>query len=113
MWPEELSKQFGRAWEELPNKPERPLTLLVVGPEEETDSFYLGAHAPELSATEVELIHRIRLDVTREECAEGLRHNEVVRFALTRLERDLQGVGRRMVIAQMCGRGHKHTTAGA
>jgi hypothetical protein len=103
MRPEELSKQFGRAWEELPNKPERSLTLLVVGPDGETDSFYLGAHAPELSAADVELIHRLWLDVTREECAEGLRHNEVVRFAMSRLERDLRGVGRRLVILQMCG----------
>jgi len=111
MRPEGLSKQFGRAWEELPDRPERPLALLVVGPEGETDAFYLGAHAPELSAAEVELLHRIWLDVTREECAESLRHNEVVRFALARLERDLRGVGRRLVISQMCSPGRGRTAS--
>jgi len=113
MTPGEQAKLLGRAWDELPNRPGHPLTLLVVGPDSEIDSFYLGAHAPELSAAEVELLHKIWLDVTREECGEDLPHGEVVRFALARLERDLQGVGRRLVIAQLCAPQRKQTHADA
>jgi hypothetical protein len=113
MPPEEQAKLLGRAWEELPNKPDHPVNLLVVGAEGRTDSFYVGAHAPELTPAEVELIHKIWLDVTREECGESLRHNEVVRFALVRLERDLQGMGRLVVIAQLCAPRRKQTPADA
>jgi amino acid transporter len=50
MPPEEQARLLGRAWEELPNKPGRPVALLVVGPDGRTNTFHLGAHAPEPSA---------------------------------------------------------------
>ena len=51
--PEEQAELLARAWEELPNKPGHSVTLLVAGPDGGTDSFYLGAHAPELSISEL------------------------------------------------------------
>jgi hypothetical protein len=50
MPPEEQARLLGRAWEELPNKPGHPVALLIVGPDGRTDTFHLGAHAPEPSA---------------------------------------------------------------
>jgi amino acid transporter len=50
MPPEEQARLLGRAWEELPNKPGHPVALLIVGPDGRTNTFHLGAHAPEPSA---------------------------------------------------------------
>jgi amino acid transporter len=100
MTPEEQARLLGEAWEELPNKPERQVLFRVIDPDGTVHDFYLGAHAPELSGADVNLIHRLWLDVTREPGAGEVHHVDVVVVALTRLEGELRGEERGEVLDQ-------------
>jgi amino acid transporter len=101
--PEEQARRLGEAWEELPNKPGRQVLFRVIEPDGKAYDFYLGAHAPELTDAEVNLIHRLWLDVTREHGGEDLHHKEIVTLALSRLADDLKGANRRGVLEQLFG----------
>lgn len=84
---------MGRAWERLPEKARRQVRLRIVGPSGHEQSFDLGAHAPDFTEDDVSLIHRIWLDVSKVPARRKVRHRDVVRVALDRLERDLRGQG--------------------
>src|SRR5881227_927933 len=88
MSPEEQARRLGEAWEALPNRPQRQVLFRVIDPDGETRDFYLGAHAPDLTDEEVNLIHRLWLEVTRDN-EEDIHHKDIVTLALSRLEREL------------------------
>ena len=91
MTPREQARELGRAWERLPEKPFRKVWLKIVGPENQVYSVYLGAHPPALTVDDIGLIHMIWLQVSRVPARQRVRHRDVVRVALDRLERDLRG----------------------
>jgi len=88
---QEQARQLGRAWERLAEKPRRQVRFSVMGPEHSESSFYLGAHAPALTEEDVQLIHRIWLEVSKVPARSRVHHRDVVRVALERLFRDLHG----------------------
>jgi len=94
MAPEEQAKHIGDAWERLPKKPSRQVTIHVVDPAGAVDDFTLGAHAPALADADVDLIHNLWLDATKTGGVEGLHHREIVTVALARLAEDLKGASR-------------------
>jgi hypothetical protein len=94
MTPEEQAKRLGEAWEDLPHKPKHQVCFRVVEPDGRAEEFYLGAHAPRLADEDVDLIHRLWLDVTHERGMEEVRHREIVTVALTRLAEEMKGGGR-------------------
>jgi amino acid transporter len=100
MSPQEQARRIGDAWEKLPYKPKRQFAFKVVDPGGEVQEFIVGAHAPALSAEEIQLIHALWLDVTHESGVEDLRHKDVVRIALERLRNDLS-VERQGVLAEL------------
>jgi amino acid transporter len=83
------SRLLGKAWERLAEKPRRQVCFRILGPREAPEVFYLGAHSPELTEGDVNLIHKIWLDVVRVPARKRVHHRDVVRVALERLERDL------------------------
>lgn len=87
---QEQARQVGRAWERLPEKPRRQVRLSIVDDGRE-HAVYLGAHAPILTESDVDLIHRIWLKVSKIPSRRRVHHRDVVRVALNRLERDLRG----------------------
>ena len=89
--PQEQARELGRAWERLPEKPRRQVWLKIVGPENQSYGRYLGAHPPDLTVDDVSLIHKIRLQVSKVPARRRVRHRDVVRVALDRLDRDLRG----------------------
>ncbi|HZT57003.1 MAG TPA: APC family permease, partial [Pyrinomonadaceae bacterium] len=101
MTPEEQARRIGEAWEELPNKPERQVLFRVIEPDGQTHDFYLGAHAPDLSSEDVNLIHRLWLEVSRESGGDDVHHKEIVTVALARLDADLHGKARGSVLEQI------------
>jgi amino acid transporter len=101
--PEEQAKRLGEAWEALPSKPQHEVCFRVVEPQGETHDFYLGAHAPRLADEDINIIHKLWLEVTREKTAEDAHHKEIVTVALERLEQDLQGTERRRVLEHIGG----------
>jgi amino acid transporter len=101
--PEEQAKRLGEAWEALPSKPQHEVCFQVVELDGDTHDFYLGAHAPRLADEDINIIHKLWLEVTREKTAEAAHHKEIVTVALERLEQDLKGTERRRVLEQIGG----------
>ncbi|HKC65422.1 MAG TPA: APC family permease, partial [Pyrinomonadaceae bacterium] len=101
MTPEEQAKRIGEAWETLSNRPKRQVSFHVVEPDGRVDDFNLGAHAPKLADEDVELIHRLWLDVTKESGLNDLHHREIVALALARLAEEIKGKERKRMIDGM------------
>ena len=98
MSPADQAKRLGEAWENLPHQPRHRVSFRVVDPNGSTHDFNLGAHAPRLDDAEVNAIHKLWLDVTRQRGSERARHKEIVTVALARLEEDLKGNKRKHVL---------------
>ena len=109
MSPEEQAKRLGEAWEALPHKPKHQVCFRVVEPDGKTHDFYLGAHAPHLADDDIDVIHKLWLDVTREKDGEDAQHKEIVAVALARLEEALKGDERRRVLEQIRNLMHQRT----
>ena len=87
--PAEQGRRVGVAWEELPN-PRPSLSLEVVMPDpNESMYFNLGPHPPRLWPEDVDLAHRLWLDLVDSGAGDELRHRDVVSVALQRLKREL------------------------
>jgi hypothetical protein len=67
--------------------------------------FYLGAHAPRLTDDDINLIHRLWLDLTSQPGKEDAHHRDVVSLALAHLAADLTGPTREKLIAEFAGGG--------
>jgi amino acid transporter len=81
---EEQASRLGQAWEGLP-EPKRQFNFYVIGPSGETKVFYIGPHAPTLGPEDVELVHRLWLNMRRDPLAADLHHSDIITYALTRL----------------------------
>ena len=101
MDPEEQAKRIGEAWERLPNRPKRQVCFHVVEPDGTLDEFNLGAHAPKLADDDINLIHKLWLDVANESGMEDLRHKEIVTAALARLAEEMKGAGRKEMLDRL------------
>ncbi len=101
MTPEEQARQVGLAWEALSEKPGHSVNFRVIDAEGTSSVFSLGAHAPKLNPEDVELIHRLWLDLAQEPGFEDLHHHEVLAYALVRLHSDLSGPHRKSAIRQL------------
>ena len=101
MEPEEQAKHIGEAWERLPKKPNRQVTFHVVDPSGALDEFTLGAHVPKLADADVDLIHTLWLDATKEGGVEDLHHREIVTVALARLAEEMKGPGRQATLERL------------
>jgi hypothetical protein len=101
MSPAEQAKRLGEAWEALPHKPRHHVCFRIVEPDGKTDDFFLGAHAPHLADDDINVIHKLWLEVTHEKRGEDAHHKEIVTVALTRLEEALRGDERRGVLEQI------------
>ncbi|MGA9061929.1 MAG: APC family permease [Terracidiphilus sp.] len=84
MTAEEQAFHLGQAWESLP-EPKRQFNFYVIGSAGETKVFYIGPHAPALGPEDVELVHRLWLNMRRDPMAADLHHSEIITYALTRL----------------------------
>ena len=101
MTAEEQAKRIGEAWERLPNKPKRQVCFHVVEPDHQVDDFDIGAHAPKLADEDVNLIHKLWLDVTQERGLDDLHHKEIVTTALANLEEQMNSKGREAILDRM------------
>jgi amino acid transporter len=94
MTPDEQARRIGEAWERVPRRPRRQVTIHVADSSGTVDDFTLGAHAPTLADADVDLIHNLWLDLTKRGGIDGLHHREIVTMALTRLAEELKGPAR-------------------
>ena len=81
---EEQAFHMGQAWEALP-EPKRQFNFYVVGPGGEAKVFYIGPHAPALRPDDVQLVHRLWVNMRRDPSIPDLHHSDIITYALTRL----------------------------
>ncbi len=81
---EEQAYHVGQAWEALP-EPKRQFTFYIVKHDGEALSFHIGPHAPTIEANDVQLVHRLWLQLRRDPEMQGLHHSDIITYAITRL----------------------------
>jgi amino acid transporter len=84
MTAEDQAYHIGQAWEALP-EPKRQFNFYVVEPSGQSKVFYIGPHAPNLSPDDVQLVHRLWLNMRRDPTVSDLHHSDIITYALTRL----------------------------
>jgi amino acid transporter len=85
---EEQARQIGEGWEKLGDqKPQFNLEIHLPN----GDKIYkvLGPHAPNLTANEVHLLHRLWLRFSEVLAREELHHHDVVHFALEEVQKEI------------------------
>ena len=85
---DEQAKLTGDAWERLP-EPRPRLTLEVCAPDNSVREYALGPHTPRMRAQDVELMHKLWLDITADSKFAGAHHYHIVALALEELKREL------------------------
>ena len=85
---EEQARQIGEAWERL-GDPKPQFNLEIHLPTGDKVFKVLGPHAPNLTANEVNLLHRLWLRFSDLVQPEELHHHDVVHFALEELQKDI------------------------
>jgi len=84
MTSEEQAFRMGQAWEALP-EPKRQFNFYVVDESGQAKVFYIGPHAPRLSPDDVQLVHRLWVNMRRDPAMQELHHSDIITSALTRL----------------------------
>ena len=85
---DEQAKLLGDAWERLP-EPRPRLTLEVCAPDGAIREYAIGPHNPRLRPQDVELMHKLWLDVTSDPKYSGAHHYHIIALALEELQREL------------------------
>ena len=94
---DEQGKLTGDAWERLP-EPRPRQELEVALPDGGSLTYSLGPHTPRLRPRDLELLHKIWLDITSNPEYRGVHHYHVVALALRELERELKSGNRHQVL---------------
>jgi amino acid transporter len=82
--PEEQAFHLGQAWEALA-EPKRQFNFYVVSETGEAKNFRIGPHTPSLGADDVQLVHRLWLNLKRDASMSELHHRDIISYSLTRL----------------------------
>jgi len=97
---DEQAKLTGDAWERLP-EPRPRLSLEVCAPDNTVREFALGPHAPRMRPQDVELMHKLWLDITADPKFAGAHHYHVVALALEELKRELSTEQRTQLLEKL------------
>jgi len=84
MTAEDQAFHMGQAWEALP-QPKRQFNFCVIGADGGTKVFFIGPHAPNLSPDDIQLVHRLWLNMRRDPSVPDLHHSDITTYALARL----------------------------
>ena len=90
---DDQARLLGEAWERADKTEALHVRLVIHHRSGGTQSYYLGAHAPTLSESDLDLIHRLWLDAAKA-VGPHVHHHDVVRAALTQMEQQLNGPNR-------------------
>jgi amino acid transporter len=82
------AREIGIAWENM-QEPRPRLTLEIFTPSGAEQIFYLGPHMPRLTPKEIDLLHKVWLDLSDRLGTEELHHHDIIHFALDELEREM------------------------
>jgi len=98
--PDEQAKLTGDAWERLP-EPKPRLIMEVRLPNGVSREYYLGPHTPRLRNQDLDLLHRLWLEITSDPRFAGAHHYHVIAVALQELEQELHSGKRSEVLDKL------------
>jgi amino acid transporter len=84
----EQAREIGISWERMA-EPRPRVTLEIFMPSGQEQIFYLGPHAPRLTPKEIDLLHKVWLELSDKLPAEEIHHHDIVHFALAEVEREI------------------------
>ena len=87
MTPTQQAYHLGHAWELLP-EPKPQFSYIIVTADGQSHSFHIGPHEPKLGGDDVQLVHRLWLNISRDPSFSNLHHSDILTYALTRLAAD-------------------------
>jgi amino acid transporter len=97
---EEQARQVGEAWERL-GDPKPQFNLEIHLPTGDKLFKVLGPHAPNLTANEVNLLHRLWLRFSETLAPRELHHHDVVHFALEEVQKEIDDGQEDAVVARL------------
>src|SRR5579863_10523153 len=97
---DEQAKLTGDAWERLP-EPRPRLIMEVCAPDGTIREFALGPHNPRLRPQDVELMHKLWLNITTDPKFAGAHHYHIVALALEELQRELSTEQRAQLLQKL------------
>ena len=103
---DEQAKLTGDAWERLP-EPRPRLVLEVHAPDGTIYEYPLGPHTPRLRNQDLELMHKVWLDVISDPKFAGAHHYHVVALALEELQRELNSEQRTELLNKLADELHR------
>ncbi len=87
--PDEQARELGKTWEQLP-VPRPSLSVDIVKPNAQPQTYALGAHVPQLWPEDVDLVHKLWKEIAeRPDIGARLHHRDVVGAALRRFNDQL------------------------
>ena len=97
---DEQAKQTGDAWERMP-EPRPRLSLEVCAPDGTVREYTMGPHNPPLRPQDVELMHKLWLNITADPKFAGAHHYHIVALALDELQRELSTEQRTQLLQKL------------
>jgi len=104
---DEQAKLTGDAWERLP-EPRPVVTLEIHQPTGAVFEIPLGPHTPRLRPQDVELMHKLWLEITSDPHYAGAHHYHIVALALEELQRELKTDEREKLLAKLLEEMHRN-----
>jgi hypothetical protein len=92
------ARLLGDAWERAEKPAPLDVRLVIHHRSGRAESYLLGAHPPSLTPSDLSLIHRVWLDAAKA-VGPHVHHHDVVRAALTQMEKQLTGPERDQALA--------------
>ncbi|MFZ1005856.1 MAG: APC family permease [Candidatus Sulfotelmatobacter sp.] len=97
---DEQAKLTGDAWERMP-EPRPRLCLEVYAPDGSVREYTIGPHTPRLRPQDVELMHKLWLNITTDPKFAGAHHYHIVALALEELQRELDTEQRTQLLQKL------------
>jgi amino acid transporter len=97
---DEQAKLTGDAWERMP-EPRPRVMLEVCAPDGAVREYAIGPHTPRLRPQDVELMHKLWLNITADPKYAGAHHYHIVALALEELQRELSTEQRAQLLAKL------------
>jgi magnesium transporter len=95
---DDQGRLLGEAWERLERAEELQVRLVIYHHSGRTAAYHIGAHPPSLTATDLDLIHRLWRDASKA-IGPHVHHHDIVRAALIQMQQQLSGPQRDEALA--------------
>jgi amino acid transporter len=97
---DEQAKLTGDAWERMP-EPRPRVCLEVYAPDGTAREYSIGPHTPRMRPQDVELMHKLWLDITTDPKYAGAHHYHIMALALEELQRELNTEQRAQLLQKL------------